>query len=443
MVELASQMRAVFDEVAPPEGRLGTSLGDEICALRLLMDRVEGVYLERLAAFDVSGAAAANGSASTSAWLSRATRISARKAKADLTVARRLYTDRVRPLPGVAHALASGELTVEHVRAIVTGTAHIPVDRIVEAEKALVQVARDLNAGLTGRAAARIHQLLTPEDALERREWARSQRNLDLVQTFEGMWWIQGLLSPEHGVALAAVLDPIARPLRTDGLLDDRSATQRRADALGQLATWAACSGAPPIQGGLRPHLSVRVDLEDLTEGRLGPALVGRSLSEGRGGPLSMWAARMIACDPSVSLIVGDTKHRTPDDPAHDDPAPTSDVHGLVRELLREFAPALGGIPWEVLAVGRSTRLVTPAQRAALNARDRGCVYPGCDRPPEWCDAHHLTHWADGGRTDLNNLALICQRHHTVVHEQDLTLHRDHDGRFTVRARAPALGDTG
>ena len=48
--------------------------------------------------------------------------------------------------------------------------------------------------------------------------------------------------------------------------------------------------------------------------------------------------------------------------------------------------------------------------------RDRHCTYPGCDLPGQWCDAHHLTHWADGGASDLGNAALLCQRHHTIVH---------------------------
>ena len=69
-----------------------------------------------------------------------------------------------------------------------------------------------------------------------------------------------------------------------------------------------------------------------------------------------------------------------------------------------------------VLDVGREYRTATPAQFAALIARDGGCAFPGCTRPPSWCIAHHIIHWADGGETNLDNLVLLCTWHHTVVH---------------------------
>jgi HNH endonuclease len=81
----------------------------------------------------------------------------------------------------------------------------------------------------------------------------------------------------------------------------------------------------------------------------------------------------------------------------------------------------------EVLDLGRSTRLVTPALRRALELRDRGCCGPGCDRPPEWCDAHHLVHWAQGGETNLDNLVLLCRRHHVLLHEGGWHLARGPD----------------
>jgi 5-methylcytosine-specific restriction endonuclease McrA len=84
------------------------------------------------------------------------------------------------------------------------------------------------------------------------------------------------------------------------------------------------------------------------------------------------------------------------------------------------------------LTVGRSTRTVPAAIRRALVVRDRGCRFPGCDRPPAWADAHHLVHWADGGETDLENLVLLCRPHHRIVHEQGWTLGRDDGGDFVV-----------
>ncbi|HEX2810452.1 MAG TPA: HNH endonuclease, partial [Kineosporiaceae bacterium] len=81
---------------------------------------------------------------------------------------------------------------------------------------------------------------------------------------------------------------------------------------------------------------------------------------------------------------------------------------GLQRVLLAPNGAALN--------LGRTTRLVTPGQRAALIARDRGCVIPHCPAPPEYCDAHHLRPWALGGLSDLNNYVLACPTDHTALH---------------------------
>ena len=71
----------------------------------------------------------------------------------------------------------------------------------------------------------------------------------------------------------------------------------------------------------------------------------------------------------------------------------------------------------EPLDVGRSRRTIPPPMRRVLVARDDGCRYPGCDRPPGWCDAHHVVHWIEGGPTSVDNLVLLCDRHHHVVHQ--------------------------
>jgi hypothetical protein len=69
-----------------------------------------------------------------------------------------------------------------------------------------------------------------------------------------------------------------------------------------------------------------------------------------------------------------------------------------------------------VLNLGRSTRLATAAQRRALAARDKGCVVPGCTRPANQCDAHHVVFWSHGGNTNLDELVLLCGPHHNAVH---------------------------
>jgi hypothetical protein len=94
--------------------------------------------------------------------------------------------------------------------------------------------------------------------------------------------------------------------------------------------------------------------------------------------------------------------------------------------------PSPGGAPSQPLDVGRASRVITPAQRSALAVRDGGCVFPDCPRPPSWCEGHHLWHWADGGPTDLANLALVCRAHHRAVHEGGWQLTRGPDGQFTA-----------
>ena len=82
-----------------------------------------------------------------------------------------------------------------------------------------------------------------------------------------------------------------------------------------------------------------------------------------------------------------------------------------------------------MLDVGRKTRSIPPAIRRALDARDRKCRFPGCGS--RWCDAHHVVHWADGGPTSLENLLLLCRRHHRAVHEGGFAVWPDANGSFT------------
>jgi hypothetical protein len=87
------------------------------------------------------------------------------------------------------------------------------------------------------------------------------------------------------------------------------------------------------------------------------------------------------------------------------------------------------GAEGQPLDVGRLSYAVTLAIRRALTARDKGCAFPGCDRPPGWAEAHHIIHWADGGRTAIWNMVLLCGTHHRAVH---------HDG-WVVRIAANGL----
>ena len=175
--------------------------------------------------------------------------------------------------------------------------------------------------------------------------------------------------------AIAAVIDAKAKPLTGD---DDRSAGQRQAEALADVCGYVldhAPSSIVPECGGHRPHVNVLVRLEDL-ENR------ARAAALDFGGTLSPESLRMLCCDAAVVPIVMDA----------------------------------AGQP---LDVGRATRTIPDGLRRAVAARDRGCAHPGCDRPPSWCECHHIVPWECGGETKLSNLAMLCRVHHRQIHSTE------------------------
>jgi hypothetical protein len=123
---------------------------------------------------------------------------------------------------------------------------------------------------------------------------------------------------------------------------------------------------------------------------------------------------------------------RHPSGHPDDHEAGQGDLAARLQTAMARLPPILGGAPSQPLDVGRSRRVITPTQRAALAVRDGGCVVPDCTRPLAWCEGHHLVHWLDGGPTDLANLALLCRAHHRAVHEGGWQLTRGPDGHFTA-----------
>jgi len=123
--------------------------------------------------------------------------------------------------------------------------------------------------------------------------------------------------------------------------------------------------------------------------------------------------------------------------PTTDPSGPAIGLEGQLQAAMALLPPTLGGAPSQPLNLGRATRVVQPAQRHALAVPDRGGVVPDCDRPLSWCDTHHLQHWADGGPTNLTNLALLCRAHHRTVHEDGWQLTRGPNGRFRATPGQP------
>ena len=271
---------------------------------------------------------------------------------------------------------------------LAAGTQDLPDHVAADAEPVLLEAARRLDPPRLRRAIAHLRLVADPDGADRTSAERRHQRRgVWLSSTWEGMVAVNGLLDPEAGQTLLAALEPLARPSDAD---DDRSAGQRRADALTELARRTLEGGQLPQTGGVRPQLLVTVDLDSL----LGPWWAGRRDRRDR----CRWTRRRAGGWPVTGRSPGSWSPATPTRPP---PGQRDNLAARLRTAATRLPPTLGGAPTQPLEVGRTSRVVTAAQRAALVVRDGGCALAGCDRPPAWCEAHHLRHWLHGGPTDL------------------------------------------
>jgi hypothetical protein len=274
-------------------------------------------------------------------------------------------------MPETATAYRTGEIDGSRVRQLVRARSRSEA-LFGRDESVLVDAARTLSAREFTTAVSYWCDAADAEAAMADADAVYARRRLHVSVTFSGMCRVDGDLDPEGGqvvrTALEAHVDSWSRSRD-----DARTVAQKRADALVEICRDFLDHGDPPTTGGEKPHVSLIVDLERLTDGS------GRSEFDD-GTVITRRDALRVVCDASVSRIV---------------------TNG----------------PSEVLDVGRRTRTVTTAQRRALTIRDRGCTAPGCDRPSRWCDVHHIEPWALGGPTDLDNLTLLCRRHHRLIHQ--------------------------
>ena len=210
---------------------------------------------------------------------------------------------------------------------------------------------------------------------------------------------VDGTFSLEaiSGAQLLGVLDHLAPPDPIDAPDGPRSLPQRRGDALAELAATFHDGGEP---GTNPPNLDVLVDVATATGTEPALALARREL-EGV-GPIAREALDQLSCTATLRrvLMAGDSV---------------------------------------VLDMGRKARFATPAQTRAIRIRDGGCIFPSCDRPPHWCDVHHVDEWALGGNTDVARMCCLCRRHHTLIHNSQWTITVEADGSFraTHPIRAP------
>jgi Domain of unknown function (DUF222) len=243
--------------------------------------------------------------------------------------------------------LADGAISPAHAQVLAAGTHDLPTHLALEAEPVLLAAARRLDPPRLRRAITHLRLVADPDSADTQAERRHQQRGLWLAATWEGMVAVNGLLEAEAGQTLLAALEPLARPANA---ADERSASQRRADALVELARRTLEGGRLPQTGGVRPQLLVTVDLDSL----LGPGGLGGEM--GGAWPLDAEACRRLACDGAVTRVVV-RRHPTNDQPAHglgptdgpagpepqDHPRAAGGLAARLRAALALLPPVLGG----------------------------------------------------------------------------------------------------
>jgi hypothetical protein len=384
--EVRRELRRAVTDWTPDELAAGLR---ELAGLRSALDACEARVL---AAFAASEGWKAGGAVDAAAWLRAQTGVSSRDAAGRVAAAQALSA-----MPATVDALAEGEITAEHAVTLARATQRTP--DLTAHEATLLAAGSGLGADAFARTVRRHEHLVAAASAAERAMRQHQRRSLTSSTLTDGMTLVQARLDPVDAATFLTILDRIAEELWRGGEGDARDVglPARRADALVELARRAGA--VDPAQQGLRrpePALFALIDHRILL-GELDAAGLCCQLADGT--PISAATARRLACSAGILPVV------------------------------------LGGrsVP---LDWGTTRRLATPAQKFALMVRDGPtCVFPDCERPWTWCDAHHLTEFPRGP-PDLDNLALVCETHHHTVHEGGWKLEPLPDGSW--RARSPA-----
>jgi hypothetical protein len=343
---------------------------EHLMLLEAARHHLEVEWTETLAAADAEGDHDVFGYPSTVAYLRDRLRMAGGRAHRYVRNARMALRFRA-----TFSAWKHRQLSSDQAELLFAAAERMP-DKYPQAETVLLEIVGDSVAETRQILDYWRHQADPPgvrldlEDQLQR-------RRLDVTRdSNNGMVTGDFALPSLEGESLLTAIDALMPPPADD---ETRTTTQRRADALGDLARSFLEGAQAPMVGGERPHLSVHTDLKAL-QGHAG------GLHESEDGVvLDPELIRLLACDGAITRIV--------------------------------FGPGS-----EVLEVGRKTRVVPAGMRRALVARDRRCMRRGCTRPARWCDAHHIIFWADGGMTVIDNLCLLCRYHHTQIHLGLITL---------------------
>ena len=340
-------------------------LEEDLLELHRGIERLELLRLRRLAQAERRGIHAHDGHLSIITWCVSRFSMGWGRAKELVSAARALEA-----MPETRQALEASEISSSALKLLVRARVVDP-EAFSRAERVLVQAARIHRIADLHRVLSHWSLLAEQERYPDLGERHQVRRGLHASKSFLGMVRTDGDLTPEVGAcfltALAAEMDAQAHR----GPTDERSASQRRHDALGAICRAYLDSKDRPRVGGELPHLNMTMSVDALQ--------AGQGAEVEHVGPISPSHARMLACDASLRAI-------------------------------------LKGPDSEVLDVGRVSPVISKGLRRALIARDETCAFPSCGAPPSRCDGHHVVHWADGGETALGNLALLCRGHHGLIH---------------------------
>jgi len=316
----------------------------------------------------------------------------------------------LRELPAVAQAVLDGQIGQAQAHVLTRLVGKINSNDLAASQEALITVAADRDPhelGVWVRHLIATH--CEPQlDADERT--AAHKRYLQTRDNHDGTLTGRFRLPTGDAESLLTAVEPLARP---NGLTDSRSAGQRRADALVEICQQVVRHGQLPEHGGHRPQLSYVLPA-DWAARQAERALCPTCSLCPQHRPAGFMDT-VVASQPGNSGVPAEHACATS---AWTGPQTRARIEALLCDarISRVLLDSVG----QVCGLETLTDQMATAQRRALAARDGGCTARGCTRPPAACDAHHLTARADGGPTELANLALLCRRHHLRWHQGQL-----------------------
>jgi len=359
MLSSFDRLRAAVDEF----GR-----DDEVVEpgeLRSLIDRLEGKFAQVVRQASQRGDHLVRGHCSAVSWVMDTCSMSQGSASDRLCVGKQLES-----LPAIEEALSSGQVGYQSASVICHLSEKLGDKGETLDEAEWIGYARQFSIKDLRALSDHTRYVVDPDGFDRETEENYAERFL-YISELNGMFHLKGVMDPEGGAALKTAIDALAKRLDHD---DSRTPKQRRADALTELTHHALEAGTLPRRNRVRPHITVTTTLAGL-KGELGAAA-----SELQPGVLvSSKTVQRLACDGTLSRVLKADS--------------------------------------QVIDVGRATRAVSGAQWRGLKARHRGCAFPGCDRPINWTQPHHIDFWAHGGNTNLRKLLPLCYHHHRLVHE--------------------------